>query len=109
VQYKALKAMPFRIGYTYSSNPITSELAMFSLPATAIIKHAFQFGFGFEAGKKLTLNGVFHHGTSGGSLDGALLNPGWITNTNPYGAVPGSKISYKMTTNMLMFGVNYKL
>ncbi|HRG23979.1 MAG TPA: outer membrane protein transport protein [Chitinophagaceae bacterium] len=109
VQYKALKAMPFRIGYTYSSNPITSELAMFSLPATAIIKHAFQFGFGFEAGKKLTLNGVFHHGSSGGSLDGALLHPGWITNTNPYGAVPGSKISYKMTTNMLMFGVNYKL
>jgi long-chain fatty acid transport protein len=109
IQYKALKAMPFRIGYTYSSNPISSELAMFSLPATAIIKHAFQFGFGFEAGKKLTLNGVYHHGSSGGSLNGQLLNPAWITNSNPYGAVPGSKLAYKMSTNMLMFGVNYKL
>lgn len=109
IQYKALKAMPFRIGYTYSSNPISSELAMFSMPATAIIKHAFQLGFGFEAGKKLTFNGVYHHGWSGGYTSGPLLSPMMISGSNPYGAVPGSNISYKMNTNLLMFGVNYKL
>ncbi len=108
IQYKALKAMPFRLGYTYSSSPINSELAMFSLPATAIIKHAFQLGFGYEVGKKFTLNGVFHHGSSGGYTSGPLLNPMMITGSNPYGAVPGSNVSYKMSTNMLMFGVNYK-
>lgn len=109
VQYKALKAMPFRVGYTYSSNPISSELAMFSVPATAIIKNAFQIGFGYEAGKKITFNGVFHHGWSGGYTSGPLLNPMMITASNPYGAIPGSNVSYKMNTNLLMFGVNYKL
>lgn len=107
IQYKALKSMPFRFGYTYSTNPISSELAMFSLPATAVIKHAFQLGFGYEIGKHFTLNGVYHHGSSGGSTSGPLLNPMMITPSNPYGAIPGSNVSYKMSTNMLMFGVNY--
>ncbi len=99
--------MPFRFGYTYSTNPISSELAMFSLPATAVIKHAFQLGFGYEIGKHFTLNGVYHHGSSGGSTSGRLLNPMMITPSNPYGAIPGSNVSYKMSTNMLVFGVNY--
>ncbi len=107
VQYKALKRMPFRLGYTYSSNPISSELAMFSLPATAIIKHAFQLGFGYEIGSHFTLNGVFHFGTSAGSTRGPLLNPMMANPSNPYGAIPGSEVSYKMNTSMLMFGVNY--
>jgi hypothetical protein len=26
---------------------------------------------------------------------------------NPYGAIPGSRVSYKMTTDMGMIGINY--
>ncbi|MGB3007162.1 MAG: hypothetical protein WBC06_11675, partial [Chitinophagaceae bacterium] len=107
LQYKGVKQFPLRIGYTYSTNPISSELAFFSTPATAIIKNAFQVGFGYEFTNRFTLNAVYHHGTSSGSTSGPILNPQAISGSNPYGAVPGSSVSYKMSTDMIMFGINY--
>jgi long-chain fatty acid transport protein len=107
LQYKGIKKFPIRAGYTYSSNPINSELAFFSVPATAVIKNAFQFGFGYEFNKQLTLNATYHHGTSGGSTSGPLLSPLMITPSNPYGAIPGSIVSYRMTTDLFMVGINY--
>lgn len=107
IQYKGISKFPIRAGYTYSSNPISSELAFFSTPATAIIKNAFQFGFGYEFNKRFNLNAVYHHGTSSGKTSGPLLNPMMQENDNPYGAVPGSNVSYKMTTDLVMIGINY--
>lgn len=107
LQYKGIKKFPIRAGYTYSSNPINSELAFFSVPATAVIKNAFQFGFGYEFNKQLTLNATYHHGTSGGSTSGPLLSPLMITPSNPYGAIPGSSVSYRMTTDLFIVGINY--
>ncbi|MFZ4059247.1 MAG: OmpP1/FadL family transporter [Ferruginibacter sp.] len=109
IQYKGVKKIPLRVGYTYSSNPIDPTLAFFSTPATAIIKHAFQLGFGFELNKKATFNTVYHYGTSGGATKGQILNPMMISETNPYGAIPGSEVSYTMKTSMLMFGITYRL
>lgn len=108
-QFKGVKKMPIRIGYTYSSNPIDPSLAFFSTPATAIIKNAFQFGLGYEINPKLTLNSVFHYGTSSGSTSGPLLNPMMISASNPYGAIPNSEVSYKMSTSLIMIGVTYQL
>jgi long-chain fatty acid transport protein len=107
LQYKGINKLPLRAGYTYSSNPINSELAFFSTPATAVIKNAFQFGFGYEFNTQFTLNVTYHHGTSSGSTSGPLLNPMMITASNPYGAIPGSNVSYKMTTDLVMVGINY--
>ncbi len=107
IQYKGVNKFPIRVGYTYSSNPITSELAFFSTPATAVIKNGFQFGGGYEFNKQFTLNATYHHGTSGGSTSGPLLNPMMITASNPYGAIPNSNVSYKMTTDLVMVGINY--
>jgi long-chain fatty acid transport protein len=109
VQYKGINKLPLRVGYTYSSNPIKPELAFFSSPATAIIKNAYQFGFGYEFSDKLTLNGVYHHGDSNGSTAGPMYNPMMAGPTNPLGAIPGSEVSYKMTTDLLMIGFSYKL
>lgn len=107
LQYKGVNKLPLRIGYTYSSNPISSQLAFFSTPATAIIKHAFQFGLGYEFNARFVLNATYHHGTSDGSTSGPLLSPMMITASNPYGAIPGSNVSYKMTTDLVMIGINY--
>ncbi|MBK8953120.1 MAG: outer membrane protein transport protein [Chitinophagaceae bacterium] len=106
-QYKGVKKMPLRVGYTYSSCPIQSELAFFSTPATAVIKNAFQFGFGHEASKHVTLNATYHHGASGDAVSGPVLTPMMISGSNPYGAIPSSSVSYKMTTDLIMFGLNY--
>lgn len=108
LQYKGIPKLPLRAGYTYSSNPIQSELAMFSAPATAVIKNAFQFGLGFELSKQIVLNLAYHHGSSSGSTSGPLLSPMMISASNPYGKIPGSEVSYTMTTDLVMFGANFR-
>jgi long-chain fatty acid transport protein len=107
VQFKGIEKLPLRAGYTYSSNPINSDLAFFSVPATAIIENAFQLGLGYEISKKVTIDAVYHHGASGGSTSGPLLSPMMASPSNPYGAIPGSEVSYKMTTDMFMIGLNF--
>ncbi len=106
-QYKGIEKLPLRVGYTYSSNPIDSELAFFSIPATAVIKNAFQFGTSYPISDNFKLNGVYHYGTSGGKTEGQMLNPMLASATNPYGAVPGTKVGYEMTTSMVMLGLTY--
>jgi long-chain fatty acid transport protein len=108
VQYKGVNRLPIRLGYTYSSNPIQDELAFYSVPATAIIKNAFQLGLGFEISDKWTIDGVFHYGDSGSATSGPVLNPQLAQAFPPYGAIPGSEVSYDMTTSMVMFGAQYK-
>mgnify|MGYP001826539510 FL=1 len=119
IQYKGIERVPLRIGYTYSSNPIKDELTFFNSPATAIIKNAFQFGLSYEANANWQIDAVFHYGDSGGSTIGNILDPTpaidfdmdgfpdgpWDANSNPLGAIPGSEVSYDMTTSMVMFGV----
>lgn len=109
LQLRLINKLPLRFGYTYSSNPIQSELAMYSVEATAIIKDAFQFGFGYEINDHLTLNGMYHHGDSSGATSGPMLNPMLASPTNPYGAIPGSNVSYTMKTDLVMFGISYSL
>lgn len=107
IQYKGIEKLPLRVGYTYSSNPIDEELAFFSIPATAVIKHAFQLGFSYPLNDNLMLNGVYHHGESGDKTEGTMLSPMAISPTNPLGAIPGTKVGYEMTTDMVMIGVSY--
>lgn len=107
LQYKGINKFPIRAGYTYSSNPISSELAFFSTPATAVIKNAYQIGFGYEFSKNVNLNAVYHHGSSSGLTSGPLLSPMMKSPDNIYGVVPQSNVSYKMTTDLIMIGINY--
>ncbi|REE81845.1 long-chain fatty acid transport protein [Lutibacter oceani] len=107
LQYKGIEKLPLRVGYTYSSNPIEEELAFFSTPATAVIANAFQLGFGYHFNDNFTLNGVYHHGSSDGKTEGQVLNPMMASASNPYGAIPGSKVGYEMTTDMIMLGISY--
>ncbi|MEQ9404977.1 MAG: outer membrane protein transport protein [Cyclobacteriaceae bacterium] len=109
VQYKGIDKLPLRAGYTYSTNPIGNDVAFFNVPATAIIKNAFQFGFSYIASDKLSLDAVYHYATSSGSTDGPLLNPMFIGQFPPYGAIPGSEVAYDMKTAMIMVGFGYTL
>jgi long-chain fatty acid transport protein len=108
LQFKGVDRLPIRVGYTYSSNPIKPELAFFSTPATAVIKNAFQLGLGYEFTPQFTLNAMYHHGNSSGSTSGPLMSPMMVTASNPYGNIPGSEVSYKMTTDLWMIGLQFK-
>ncbi len=107
IQYKGIKKLPLRFGYTYSSNPINNTVAFFNIPATAIIENAYQFGFSYNLNSKIKLDAVYHYGASDGKTSGKILNPMFISSYPPYGAIPGSNVSYDMTTSMIMVGLNY--
>lgn len=107
VQFKGITAIPIRAGYTYSSNPIDSEVAFFNVPATAVLNNAYQFGFSYVPGDKLSVDVMYHHGMSNGSTTGSLLNPQFSSPESPFGAIPGSEVSYDMTTDLIMIGVTY--
>ena len=107
LQYKGINKLPLRFGYTYSSNPIPEEVTFFNIPATAVIKNAYQFGFSYIVNDSWKLDAVYHYGDSNGSTEGQILSPDMISPSNPLGAIPGSSVSYKMTTSMVQFGISY--
>lgn len=107
VQIRALKILPVRVGYTYSSNPVDPELVMFSIPATAIVKHAFQVGLGVNISDKVVINATYHHGMSGEKTSGPMLNPFLISEDNPYGAIPDTEVAYDMTTDLVILGASF--
>lgn len=109
LQYQVTQKLPIRLGYTHSSNPIKDELAFFSIPATAVIENAAQFGLGYTISDKMELNAVYHYGFRGDGASGNLLNPQLITPSNPLGKVPGSSVSYDMETSMIQLNFVYKL
>ncbi|MGV6829177.1 MAG: OmpP1/FadL family transporter [Flavobacteriales bacterium] len=109
LQYQVTQKLPIRLGYTHSSNPIKDELAFFSIPATAVIENAAQFGLGYTISDKMELNAVYHYGFRGDGASGNLLNPQLITPSNPLGKVPGSSVSYEMETSMIQLNFVYKL
>jgi long-chain fatty acid transport protein len=99
-----------RVGYTFSSNPINEDVAFFNVPATAIIKHAFQLGLTYEVNERLGIDAAYHHGMSGGKTEGPMLNPQMIEQGGgPYGVVPGSNVAYEMTTDLFTLGVSFRL
>ncbi len=109
VQYTGVESLAVRLGYTYGSNPINEEVVFFNVPAPAIIANGFQLGLGFEVNDDLTIDAGYHYGTSNGDTSGSLLNPQFIATAPPLGAVPGSEISYDMTTSMILIGGSYRI
>jgi long-chain fatty acid transport protein len=109
LQYKGIERLPLRFGYTYNTVPITEEMVFFNVPAPAVINNAFQFGFSYIANEKLSLDAVYHHGSTGEELTGLLANPHAVAPNNPMGYMPGTSVSYNMTTNLIMIGLSYNL
>ncbi len=108
VQYKGIEKLPIRVGYTNSTNPISGDVAMFNVLAPAVLTNAIQAGLSYKAGDKISIDASYHHGMSSGKTEGALLNPVAISDNNPYGAVPGTTVSYDLTTGLATVGVSYK-
>lgn len=107
LQYKGVDKLPIRIGYTYSTNPIDDELAFFSIPATAVIENAMQVGFSYIINDKIDLSAVYHYGFRGDGASGQMMSPLAITPDNPLGQLPGTSVSYDMSTSMIQVGINY--
>jgi len=56
----------------------------------------------------MELNAVYHYGFKGDGASGQLLSPMAITPNNPLGKMPGTSVSYDMTTSMFQLNFVYK-
>ncbi|MCF8245600.1 MAG: outer membrane protein transport protein [Saprospiraceae bacterium] len=106
VQLKMIDKLPIRLGYTYSSNPITEDNVFFSAAAPAVIEHAVQVGLSYMVTKNLGIHVAYHRGMSA-EVTGQMMNPQFISPTDPLGKVPGSVITSKMHTDVALIGVNF--
>lgn len=106
VQFKGVDRLPLRVGYTFNTNPITEDNVFFSLSAPAVLEHAAQIGFTFEATDNIGLSLTYHRGMTA-EVTGQLLNPMFISAEDPLGKVPTSEITSKMHTDVLLIGVTY--
>lgn len=107
IQYKGITKVPLRVGYTYSDNPVEDEVAFFNVSSVAIIRNAWQLGLSYIISPRVTLDAVFHYGISGEATRGPIYSPLLAGTSPPYGPVPGSEVSFDMTTAMGMIGLNY--
>jgi len=115
IQYKGIAKLPLRLGYTHNTNPIEDELAFFSVSAPGVITDAFQLGLTYKASKKFNINAMYHHGMSKEKTEGTLMSPipdgfggPWNAQNNPLGIIPGTKVGYEMTTDLIMLGITYR-
>lgn len=107
VQLKMIEKVPIRLGYTYSSNPITEDNVFFSVAAPAVIEHAVQLGFSYEITDNFNLSLAYHRGLAT-EVSGQIMNPMLISAENPLGAVPDTKLTSKMHTNVALIGLAYR-
>lgn len=106
LQLKMLEKLPIRLGYTYSSNPITEDNVFFSSAAPAVIKHAVQAGLSYKLNSNFGIHLTYHRGF-GEDVTGQLMTPTLITADNPLGKIPGSEITSSMHTDVVLLGVSY--
>jgi long-chain fatty acid transport protein len=106
VQLKMVEKLPIRLGYTFNTNPITENNVFFSSAAPAVLENAVQAGLGYQLNDKLVINAAYHRGLSA-EVSGQLMNPMFITPENPLGKVPGSEITSKMHTAVILLGISY--
>jgi long-subunit fatty acid transport protein len=97
------------LGLFFSSPELSSSLPAGALGtgAPAIIKNAVQIGLSYQPTEKIGLDTMYHHGASDGKTSGLLLNPSAITPSNELGEVPGTSVSYEMTTDLISVGISY--
>ncbi len=106
VQIKLVKRLPIRLGYTYSSNPITAYNAFFSVAAPAVVENAVQAGLSYKIGRNMDLSLAYHRGLTN-SLSGQLMNPQFVSAANPLGIIPQTEVKSAMFTDLLLLGLSY--
>lgn len=107
LQLKMIEKVPIRLGYTFSTNPITEDNVFFSVAAPAVIEHAVQLGFSYEITDNFNLSLAYHRGLTT-EVSGPIMNPALISAENPLGAVPDTKLTSKMHTDVALIGLAYR-
>jgi long-chain fatty acid transport protein len=84
VQYRATDQVAIRGGYNWTQNPIPDSLAMFNVPAPAIVQSHVTLGLGVRPSRHFEISAAYYHAFAH-SGTGPLFGPsgpvGTVTNT----------------------------
>lgn len=97
VQYQMTDAAAVRLGYSFSTNPISNDKTFFNVPAPLVIQHGVYFGGSYNVSQNFKLSLTYAHFFEN-SISGPLISAG--------GAVPGTNITSTASADSITAGAS---
>ena len=98
-QYMVTDATSVRLGYSWSENPIPADQTSANVASPLSIQHILSAGMSYQLTDALSLSVAYSHSFEN-PITGPIVLPG--------GAVPGTSITSKSSTDSIMIGATVK-
>ncbi len=95
-QYQATDALAVRLGYTFNPNPIPDGNSLFNVASAPLYEHVLYLGASYRVTEALALSASYFH-----AFENSISGP-FVT---PAGAVPGTSVTTRDSTDWLTVGV----
>jgi long-chain fatty acid transport protein len=97
VQYQLTPDVAVRMGYTFNPNPIPDANSVFNVASAPLYEHVLYMGASFRMTEAWTLSASYFH-----AFENSITGP-YVT---PAGAVPGTSVTTRDSTDGLTAGVS---
>jgi long-chain fatty acid transport protein len=98
-QYQLTEALSLRMGYTFNTNPINSDIAAFNVASPLIVQHTLAVGASYSFNRCFSLSAAYVHSFEN-SVQGAIISP--------FGPIPGSSVQSDAWADSFIFGGTVK-
>jgi long-chain fatty acid transport protein len=95
-QYQLTDAASVRLGYTFNPNPIPDRNSVFNVASAPLYEHVVYLGASYKLTEALALSASYFH-----AFQNSITGP-FVT---PAGAVPGTSVTSKVSTDALTAGL----
>lgn len=99
IEFKATERLALRLGYSFNENPITNGQSQFNVASPLIVQHLLSMGFSFNLTEKVVANLAYTHG-----FQNHVTGP-FVT---PLGAIPGTSVTSRISSDMVNAGVTVR-
>jgi long-chain fatty acid transport protein len=96
-QYQLTDAVSLRMGYTFNPNPIPDRNSVFNVASAPLYEHVLYLGASYKMTEAWTLSVSYFH-----AFENSITGP-FVT---PAGAVPGTSVTSKVSTDALTAGLS---
>jgi long-chain fatty acid transport protein len=99
VQYQATDCVSVRLGYTFNPNPIPDRNSVFNVASAPLYEHVAYLGASYKLSDALVLSASYFH-----AFENSITGP-FVT---PAGAVPGTSVTSRVSTDALTAGLSVR-
>ena len=98
-QYQLTDALSVRMGYSYSTNPISNDKTFFNITSPLVIQHGLSVGASYNLTARLKLSLAYAHFFENSS-SGPLISPA-------FGAIPGTNVTARAAADTVSAGASF--